>query len=104
MRTASKSYLYPARDAYLLPKLLAVLLLAHSLQCLVSVPSDKPKVLAQTHRRPTVGRSHNAQGYQIVEVYRDTEKYGVRGRLVEPHGTRSDRPQFLRMLKEFDDE
>lgn len=42
------------------------------------------------------------QGYQVVEVYRDTEKYRVRGRIVEPSGTRSDRPQFLRMLRDAD--
>lgn len=42
------------------------------------------------------------QGYIVTEVYRDTEKYRVGGRLVEPSGTRSDRPQFKRMLADAD--
>jgi site-specific DNA recombinase len=43
-----------------------------------------------------------SRGYEVVEVYRDTEKYRSHGRLVEPSGTRSDRPQFLRMLADCD--
>lgn len=42
------------------------------------------------------------QGYQVVAVYRDIEKYRSGGRMVEPSGTRSDRPQFLRMLADSD--
>lgn len=38
------------------------------------------------------------QGYLIVGVYTDTEKYRVRGRMVEPSGTRADRPGFQRLL------
>jgi DNA invertase Pin-like site-specific DNA recombinase len=38
------------------------------------------------------------KGYQVVEVYEDTEKYRVGKRLVEPSGTRADRPQLKRML------
>jgi len=38
------------------------------------------------------------QGYVVEEVYRDTERYRVGRRLVEPSGTRNDRPQFQRML------
>lgn len=38
------------------------------------------------------------QGYAVVEVYRDTERYRVGKRLVEPSGTRADRPQFRRLL------
>jgi DNA invertase Pin-like site-specific DNA recombinase len=38
------------------------------------------------------------RGYTVVEVYRDTEKYRVGGRMVEPRGTRVDRPQLQRML------
>lgn len=38
------------------------------------------------------------QGYQVVEVYSDTEKYRAGKRLVEPSGTRADRPQLKRML------
>ncbi len=42
------------------------------------------------------------QGYIVIEVYRDIEKYRVNGRLVEPSGTRHDRPQFKRMLTDAD--
>ena len=42
------------------------------------------------------------QGYIVIEVYRDTEKYRAAGRLVEPSGTRNDRPQFKRMLADND--
>lgn len=42
------------------------------------------------------------QGYIVVGVYADTEKYRVNGRLVEPSGTRHDRPQLKRMLKDAD--
>jgi DNA invertase Pin-like site-specific DNA recombinase len=38
------------------------------------------------------------QGYVIVAVYRDVEKYRVGKRLVEPSGTRADRPQLRAML------
>lgn len=44
-----------------------------------------------------------ALGYTVTQVYKDTERYRVRGRLVEPSGTRSDRPSFLRMLKDIDE-
>lgn len=37
-------------------------------------------------------------GLTIVAVYSDLEKYRVRGRLVEPSGTRTDRPAFQQML------
>jgi hypothetical protein len=33
------------------------------------------------------------QDYIVTGVYRDTEKYRANGRLVEPSGTRHDRPQ-----------
>lgn len=38
------------------------------------------------------------QGYIVVKVYRDTEKYRVGKRLVEPTGTRADRPGLRAML------
>ena len=41
-------------------------------------------------------------GYIVAGVYRDTEKYRVNGRLVEPSGTRNDRPQLKRMLADAD--
>ncbi len=40
------------------------------------------------------------QGLQIVNVYRDIEKYRVRNKLVEPSGTRADRPGMLAMLRD----
>jgi DNA invertase Pin-like site-specific DNA recombinase len=39
------------------------------------------------------------KGLVVVNVYRDIEKYRVRTKLVEPSGTRSDRPGLLDMLK-----
>lgn len=42
------------------------------------------------------------QGYIVAEVYRDIEKYRINGRLVEPSGTRNDRPQLKRMLADAD--
>jgi site-specific DNA recombinase len=39
-----------------------------------------------------------AHGYEVARLYRDTEKYRVGKRQVEPSGTRSDRPQFRQML------
>lgn len=38
------------------------------------------------------------QGYKIVEVYRDIEKYKVGKKMVEPSGTRADRPAFKKMI------
>lgn len=38
------------------------------------------------------------KGYKVVEVYRDLERYRVGRRLVEPSGTRNDRPAYKRML------
>jgi site-specific DNA recombinase len=38
------------------------------------------------------------KGLVIVNVYRDIEKYRVKTKLVEPSGTRSDRPGLLAML------
>lgn len=40
------------------------------------------------------------KGLVIVNVYRDIEKYRVRSKLVEPSGTRSDRPGLLAMLQD----
>ena len=44
-------------------------------------------------------RAHaEARGYQVVEVYRDAERYRVGKRLVSPSGTRTDRPAFVKLL------
>jgi len=40
------------------------------------------------------------KGLEVVRIYRDVEKYRVGNRLVEPSGSRSDRPGFLAMLKD----
>jgi DNA invertase Pin-like site-specific DNA recombinase len=40
------------------------------------------------------------KGLQVVRVYRDVDKYRVSGKLVEPSGSRSDRPGLLDMLKD----
>jgi DNA invertase Pin-like site-specific DNA recombinase len=37
-------------------------------------------------------------GLTVAAVYRDTERYRVRGRMVDPSGTRTDRPGLLAML------
>src|SRR5512138_2418468 len=39
-------------------------------------------------------------GLTVVQVYRDVEKYRVGNKLVEPSGSRSDRPGLLAMLKD----
>jgi len=45
---------------------------------------------------------HLAQekGLQVMRVYRDVEKYRAGNKLVEPSGSRSDRPGFLAMLQD----
>jgi len=40
------------------------------------------------------------RGLIVVRVYRDMEKYRVGNKLVEPSGSRSDRPGLLAMLKD----
>lgn len=40
------------------------------------------------------------RGLNVVRVYRDAEKYRVGSKLVEPSGSRSDRPGLLAMLKD----
>jgi len=40
------------------------------------------------------------KGLQVVHVYRDVEKYRVGNKLVEPSGSRSDRPALQSMLKD----
>jgi DNA invertase Pin-like site-specific DNA recombinase len=39
------------------------------------------------------------KGLQVVRVYRDVEKYRVDSKLVEPSGSRLDRPALQSMLK-----
>lgn len=40
------------------------------------------------------------KGLTVVHVYRDIEKYRVKNKLVEPSGSRADRPGLLVMLKD----
>ena len=40
------------------------------------------------------------KGVTVVRVYRDIEKYRTKNKLVEPSGSRSDRPGLLKMLKD----
>lgn len=40
------------------------------------------------------------KGLQVVHIYRDVEKYRVGNRLVEPSGSRSDRPALQSMLND----
>ena len=40
------------------------------------------------------------KGLQVIHVYRDVEKYCAGNKLVEPSGSRSDRPGLLAMLKD----
>ena len=40
------------------------------------------------------------KGLEVVHIYRDVEKYRAGNRLVEPSGSRSDRPALQAMLKD----
>lgn len=67
----------------------------------VSTEAQADKVSPDVQERE--GREYcETRGYQVVGVYRDVERYRASGRMVEPSGTRSDRPQFLRMLADID--
>jgi len=39
-------------------------------------------------------------GLTVIRVYRDVEKYRTKNKLVEPSGSRSDRPGLLTMLRD----
>jgi site-specific DNA recombinase len=66
-----------------------------------STEAQAEKVSPQTQEEDC--RAHCEQrGYNVVGVFRDIEKYRINGRLVEPSGTRNDRPQFKRMLADAD--
>jgi site-specific DNA recombinase len=41
-----------------------------------------------------------SKGYVLTEIYRDIERYRVKGRLVEPSGTRVDRPGLLKLISD----
>jgi site-specific DNA recombinase len=65
----------------------------------VSTEQQSEKVSPQAQEADCIEYCQN-RGYQVVDVYRDIEKYWVGGRMIEPSGTRADRPQFRRMLKD----
>ena len=46
---------------------------------------------------------YEANGYLVVDVYKDIKRYRSKGKMVEPSGTRHDRPEFKRMLKDTDE-
>ncbi len=65
----------------------------------VRVSSELQAVKASPAEQERSCREHaQAKGYAVVEVYRDIERYRLKGRMVEPSGTRSDRPGLVRML------
>ena len=43
-------------------------------------------------------RLAHEQGLEVLGVYRDIERYRVKNRMVDPSGTRADRPGFVAML------
>ena len=49
---------------------------------------------------PDLSARHTATRW--LACYRDTEKYRASGRMVEPSGTRADRPQLKRMIADAD--
>jgi site-specific DNA recombinase len=69
----------------------------------IRVSTERQAEKASPHEQEKACRAYcESRGYRVVEVYRDTEKYRSGGRMVEPSGTRSDRPQLLRMLSAVD--
>lgn len=70
----------------------------------VRVSSERQALRVSPEAQEADCRAYCAQhGYAIVDAYRDIEKYRIgsarsKGRLVEPSGTRADRPQLRRML------
>jgi site-specific DNA recombinase len=71
----------------------------------VRVSSERQADTASPEEQEADIRAYcEAHGYTLVEMYRDTERYRVGGRLVEPSGTRSDRPQLRRLLADVDDD
>jgi site-specific DNA recombinase len=65
----------------------------------VSSESQAEKVSPQAQEQDCINYC-GSHDYQVVEVYRDTAKYRVGRKLVEPTATRADRPQFKRMLSD----
>jgi len=63
----------------------------------VSSERQAEKVSPEAQENDCIERCENL-GYQVEDIYRDIEKYRIGNKLVEPSGTRADRPGFKRML------
>lgn len=63
----------------------------------VSSMAQAEKASPEEQENDCIERCQN-QGYQVEEIYRDITQYRVGKKLVEPSGTRADRPAFKRML------
>jgi len=69
----------------------------------IRVSSEKQADKVSPQAQESDCRAYAAErGYSVVEVYRDTERYRVGRRLVEPSGTRPDRPGLRRMMADAD--
>ncbi len=60
----------------------------------------KAKNQARLNKRLIVEKWRQEQGLTILNVYKDIERYRVKNKLVDPSGTRSDRPGLLAMLRD----
>lgn len=63
----------------------------------VSTEAQAEKASPEAQKADCMALCEN-KGYTIAEVYADIGKYRVGKRMVEPSGTRTDRPQFQRMI------
>ncbi|MFZ2096389.1 MAG: recombinase family protein [Anaerolineales bacterium] len=67
----------------------------------IRVSSERQSEGASPDAQEQDGREYcKSKGYSVVKVYRDTERYRVGKRLVEPSGTRADRPGFRAMISD----
>ena len=65
----------------------------------IRVSTEKQAEKVSPDAQEQDGREYaEKQGYRVVAVYRDIERYRVGGRMVEPSGTRRDRPGLKAML------
>lgn len=65
----------------------------------VSSEAQAEKVSPEEQERSCLELAES-RGYHVVEIYKDTKRYRVGKKMVEPSGTRSDRPEFRRMLED----
>jgi len=69
-------------------------------RCCLAARSAQCRIVAQVEALFAQADAVERQGYQVVAVYSDTERYRVGKKMVEPSGTRHDRPQLRAMLAE----